>query len=137
MMKRINLRISDELYDRVNAYCAMQRIDNMSEFFRQAAVTKITPDVGDETLVFESLKSVHKKMHSLERQQEIFFNFFCTYFKLFLALHGELPSDQKAPATRSAMDRFEKIYTEFKNGLRQDPSMFESLLADYFEDRND
>ena len=137
MKKRVDLRVSQELYDRIDAYCRMKKIDNLSEFFRQAAVSKITPDVSDEELVFQSLKSVHNKMHSIEMQQNLFFNFFCTYFRLFLALHGELPAEQKVPATKAAMERFNNIFMDFKKNIQQDPSMFESLLADYYEEKND
>lgn len=132
----ITVRISPELHKRINAFCQMKKINNQSEFFRQAAVRLITPDVSDELLVFESLKDLHNKMRALESQQDLFFSFFCQYMKLFLVYNPELPINEKEAAARMSFQRFEKIFQSFKESLTETPSMFESLLADQFEEMN-
>lgn len=132
----VTFRISTELHNRINAYCKMKNINNQSEFFRQAAVRLITPDASDELLVFESLKDIHNKMRGLETQQDLFFSFFCNYCKLFLVYNPELPEGEKEGAARQSYQRFDNIFDAFKTSLYDTPSLFESLLADQFEEKN-
>lgn len=133
--KIITLRIAHELDDRIDAYCKMKHIESRSDFFRLAAVDKITPDISDEVLVFESIKSVHEKVHTLSTQQDIFFSFFCFYFKHFFLYNAELPVDQQEAAALSAKDRYRCAMESFKKEIQSSNSMFESLLADFFEEK--
>jgi hypothetical protein len=131
----IHFRLSDDLKKRIEVYCTMKNISNLSEFFRVAAVRLITPDVSDEELVFESLKDLHSKMQRIEKQQDIAFSFFCSYWQMFLVYNGEIPSEEKIAATIESKERFDKIFKSFQDDLKNSPAMFESLLADYFEEQ--
>ena len=48
--------------------------------------------------------------------------------------HPEIPENLKAAASVSAQERFERAFKTYQESLKQTPSMFESLLADYFEE---
>lgn len=133
--KRRTIRISATLDNRIAVYCAMNHIENMSDFFRQAAVDKITPDVSDKALVFESLKDVHEKIHKVASQQNISFAFFCFFIKHFFLYNGELPIDQLEAAALSAKEQYKSFFEGFKKEIKTSPSLFESLLADYFEEK--
>ena len=131
----VHFRISSDLKGRIRTYCKMKKINNFADFFRTAAVRLITPDVSDEELVFESLKDLHNKMQRVEQQQDITFAFFCSYWQMYLVYNGELPQQDKIPATIESKERFDKIFKGFQANLKNTPAMFESLLADYFEEK--
>lgn len=133
--ERMAFRVSIDLSNRIKGYCKMNKNISLSEFFRQAAVDKITPDTSDEVLVFESLKDVHEKIHTLSTQQNVFFSFFCFYFKHFFLYNAEIPVEQLEAGALSAKDRYRSVMESFKKELQSSHSMFESLLADFFEEK--
>lgn len=137
MEERLRIRISRDLRRRMKAYCSQHRIENESAFIRHAITNQITPDVEDSTLVFESLRQLHDRLHSIEQQIDVFFAFFCFTVRHFLVYNAEIPAEHKEAAAASAMARYEKLFKAFQNTMKQTPSMFESLLADFVEEHND
>jgi hypothetical protein len=135
LLRDVHLRIPEEIENQIDAYCLKHGIKNKSAFIRHAISSALTPDVEDPELVFSSLKQVHEKLHTLETQQDILFNFLSFYVRNSFAYHGEIPEDLRKPAADMAIQRFNKFYKDFQNNLRNSPSMFESLLADFFEER--
>lgn len=133
----VSFKLSQDLANRIDSYCKMKRINSKSDFFRMAAINQITPDVSDENLVFESLKDLHNKMRNIESQQDVTFAFFCSFFRLFLIYNPELPIAEKEAAAISSMQRFDAVFSSFRESLKDTPSFFESLLADFFEVKND
>lgn len=135
IMQKFNFKMPPQLVKQIDAYCLKHGIKNKSAFIRHAITSALTPDVEDPELVFSSLKQVHEKLHTLETQQDILFNFLSFYVRNSFAYHGEIPEDLKKTAADTAIQRFEKFYKSFQDNLRNSPSMFESLLADFFEER--
>lgn len=134
MDKRLSVRIPEELYVRIEFFCKKKKIESISDFVKAALVKYITPDVEDELLVFESLKDVHSRLHLVMQQQDIFFNFFCFFIKHFFVYNAEVPEEHKGAAAASALQRFDEMMSDFQKGLnKNNNSMFESLLADFFE----
>ena len=131
MNENVKVRISTELKKKINAYCDQNNIENASAFIRYAITEKLTPDIEDETLVFESLKQLHDKQNSVEQKMEIFFSFFCFTVRHFLVYNAELPEQHKEAASASAVSRYNKLFKTFQNSMKNTPSMFESLLADF------
>ena len=122
-----NFKLSNELDKQIREYCKMQKIENLSEFFRRAAVKEVTPDTSDALLTFESLKDLHDKMHRLESELSVFFHFF--------VYNPEIPSANLQGAVLSAKQRYDEMLSEFKKTFADSPSIFHSMLADYFEER--
>ena len=130
-----NFKLSNELDKQIREYCKMQKIENLSEFFRRAAVKEVTPDTSDALLTFESLKDLHDKMHRLESELSVFFHLFCFYVKHFFVYNPEIPSANLQGAVLSAKQRYDEMLSEFKKTFADSPSIFHSMLADYFEER--
>jgi len=126
-------RLTKELEKEIEAYCMKHKIGSRSAFYRFAIMQTIKPDVEDPDLVFSSLKQLHDKLHTVERQQEILFSFMSFLARYFLSYHAEIPSELREAAATSAVERFEKVFKKYQESLKNTPSMFESLLADYFE----
>ena len=131
-----NFKLSNELDKQIREYCKMQKIENLSEFFRRAAVKEVTPDTSDALLTFESLKDLHDKMHRLESELSVFFHLFCFYVKHFFVYNPEIPSANLQGAVLSAKQRYDEMLSEFKKTFADSPSIFHSMLADYFEEKD-
>ena len=130
-----NFKVSYELDKKIREYCKMQKIENLSEFFRRASIKEVTPDTSDALLTFESLKDLHNKMHRLESEMSIFFHLFCFFVKHFFVYNPEIPQEYLQDAALSAKSRYEQMLSEFKKSFADSPSIFQSMLADYFEER--
>lgn len=130
-----SFKVSKEMGEEIEAFCLKHCIDSRSEFYRFAITQAIKPDVEDPELVFSSLKQLHDKMHIIERQQEILFGFIGFIAQYYLAYHSEIPEELKQASSVSAIHRYEKMFKAYQESLKSSPSMFESLLADYFEDK--
>ena len=130
-----HFRISRDLDKRISGYCKLKNISNESELLRRAIIKEITPDISDELLTFESLKDLHSKMQRLENELSIFFNFFCYFTKHFFVYNPELPPETMNTAAISAKKRYEEMFQEFQKSMQNSPSIFQSMLADYFEER--
>lgn len=128
-----SFKVAREMEKDIEVYCAKHRIESQSEFFRFAISQAIRPDIEDPELVFSSLQQLHNKMNNIERQQEILFSFLCFIARYFLVYHAEIPNEFKEASSISANQRYNKMFKAFQGSLKQSPSMFESLLADYFE----
>lgn len=133
---RFTIRVPHELDIRVREYCKLQKIENISEFYRRAAVKEVTPDTSDALLTFESLKDLHDKMHRLESELSVFFHLFCFYVKHFFVYNPEIPAANLQGAALSAKQRYDEMLVEFKKTFADSPSIFHSMLADYFEERD-
>ena len=133
---RFTIRVPNELDTRVREYCKMQKIENLSEFYRRAAVKEVTPDTSDALLTFESLKDLHDKMHRLSSELSVFFHLFCFYVKHFFVYNPEIPPANVQGAALSAKQRYDEMLSEFKKTFADSPSIFHSMLADYFEERD-
>lgn len=131
-----NFKISHELDRQIREYCKLQKIENLSEFFRRASVKEVTPDTSDALLTFESLKDLHDKMHRLESEMSVFFHLFCFYVKHFFVYNPEIPESNLQGAALSAKKRYDEMLVEFKKTFADSPSIFQSMLADYFEERD-
>ncbi len=130
-----HFRLSTKQKKEIDAYCARHNIASRSEFYRFAIAQTLKPDVEDPDLIFSSLKHLHDRMHTVVRQQEIMFSYITFLARHFLSYHAEIPEELKEAATISAVQRFEKVFSSYQNSLKNTPAMFESLLADYFEER--
>jgi Arc/MetJ-type ribon-helix-helix transcriptional regulator len=126
-------RLPQGLEKEIDAYCARHKVESRSEFYRFAISQTLRPEVEDPDLVFASLKQLHDKLNVVERQQEILFSFISFLSRYFLSYHAEIPAELKEAAGTSAMERFERVFKSYQESLKNTPSMFESLLADYFE----
>lgn len=133
---RYTVRISKDLDKKIREYCKFQKIENVSEFFRRASVKEVTPDTSDALLTFESLKDLHDKMHRLESEMSVFFHLFCFYVKHFFVYNPEIPAANLQGAALSAKQRYDEMLVEFKKTFADSPSIFQSMLADYFEERD-
>jgi len=129
-----SFKINGEMEKDIEAYCAKHRLESQSEFFRFVISQVLRPDIEDPELVFSSLQQLHNKMHTVERQQEIIFSFIGFIARYFIAHHSEIPDQLKQAASVSAVQRYEKMFKAFQQSLKESPAMFESLLADYFEE---
>jgi Arc/MetJ-type ribon-helix-helix transcriptional regulator len=134
-MSKISFKVPAELADQIDAHCLKRGIKNKSVFIRHALGAALSPEVEDPELVFSSLKQVHEKLHTLEMQQDILFNFLSFYVRNSFAYHSEIPEELKTSAADIAIQRYAKFYKSFQDNLRNSPSIFESLLADFFEER--
>jgi hypothetical protein len=119
----------------INAHCLENHIKNISDFFRYALVNTLTPDIKDKTLIFESLKQMHDKLHSIEQGQELLYKLSIAQFKNMLVYHDEIRESEKKQATVSANERFDKFMKFFSDALKEMPAMMESLLADFVEEK--
>lgn len=126
-------RLTEQQAKEIDAYCARHNVESRSEFFRYAISRTLRPEFEDPDLVFASLSQMHEKIHSIERQGDITFAYITFLFRHILSYHAEIPQEFKEAATVSAVERFDRVFKSFQNSLKQNPSMFESLLADYFE----
>ncbi len=131
---RHNLRFTVEQYQEIEDYCKRHNIDNKTTFFKYAISQTLRPDIEDPELVFSSLSQLHNTLNKVSRQQEILFSYIGFLFRNLLAYHPEIPENLKAAASVSAQERFERAFKTYQESLKQTPSMFESLLADYFEE---
>lgn len=127
-------RIAKEMEEEIEAYCAKHKIESRSEFYRYSIAQTLKPDIEDPDLVFASLKQLHDTLNNVERQQEILFSFIGFLSRYFLSYHPEIPGEMKEAAGRSAMERYERVFKSYQESLKNTPAMFESLLADYFEE---
>jgi Arc/MetJ-type ribon-helix-helix transcriptional regulator len=134
-MKKISFKLPDQLLDQIEAYCLKKGIKNKSVFVRHVLSTALSPEVEDPELIFHSLKQMHEKLHTLEMQQDILFSFLAFYVRHSFVYHSEIPEDLKKTAADTAIQRYTKFFKSFQNSLKNSPSTFESLLADYFEER--
>lgn len=133
---RFTIRVPNELDTQIREYCKIHKIENLSEFYRRAAVKEVTPDTSDALLTFESLKDLHDKMHRLESELSVFFHLFCFYVKHFFVYNPEIPPANLQGAALSAKQRYDEMLSEFKKTFADSPSIFHSMLADYFEERD-
>lgn len=134
----ITTRISKKESNLIKEFCLRHHLKDRSSFIRYAITEVLTPDVEDKTLVFESLKQVHDKLHAVESQQDILFSFLCYFIRHFLIYNPEIPAEQKESAARSAAARYDKFFKSYQKSLIKDSSsMFESLLADFVEETDD
>lgn len=129
-----NFKLPRELELEIKSYCAKNKIENLSEFYRYAINQTVKPDVEDNELVFSSLKQLHDKIQIVIQQQEILFSYMSHLARYFLSYEPEIPNEMKISAAESATTRFDKTFESFKNSIKNSPSMFQSLLADYFEE---
>ncbi len=127
-------RIDEAQNKEIDAYCARHRIESRSEFYRFAIAQALRPEIEDPDLVFASLKHLHDSMHTVSRQQEVLFSYITFLARHFLAYHAEIPQELREAASISAVERFEKVFKSYQASLKTTPAMFESLLADYFEE---
>ena len=128
-------RLTREQEKEIESYCARHKIESKSEFYRFAISQTLKPDVEDPDLVFSSLKQLHDTLNTVARQQEILFSFTGYLARYFLSYHAEIPQELKNSAAISAMERYEKLFKSYQESLKNTPSMFESLLADFFEEQ--
>jgi predicted DNA-binding protein len=133
-MEKTSIKIPSQLADQLNAYCLKHGIKNKSVFIRHAISAALSPDVEDPELVFGSLKQVHEKLRNLETQQDILFNFLAFYVRNFFAYQNEIPEELRKTAADGAIQRYNRFFKSFQDNLRNSPSMFESLLADFYEE---
>ena len=133
---RFTIRVPNELDTQIREYCKIHKIENLSEFYRRAAVKEVTPDTSDALLTFESLKDLHDKMHRLESELSVFFHLFCFYVKHFFVYNPEIPPANLQGAALSAKQRYDEMFSEFKKTFADSPSIFHSMLADYFEEKD-
>ena len=133
---RFTIRVPNELDTQIREYCKIHKIENLSEFYRRAAVKEVTPDTSDALLTFESLKDLHDKMHRLSSELSVFFHLFCFYVKHFFVYNPEIPPANVQGAALSAKQRYDEMLSEFKKTFADSPSIFHSMLADYFEERD-
>jgi hypothetical protein len=129
-----SVKTTIEFEKQIDAYCARHNIQDRASFYRFAASQLLKPDVEDPELVFSSLKHLHDTLHKISRQQEILFSFTGFFFRNLLAYHPEIPNEVKDAAVKSAYDRYERAFKSYQDNLKNTPAMFESLLADYFEE---
>lgn len=129
-----SFRLSHEQKKEIDAYCAKHHIESRTEFYRFAIAQALRPDIEDPDLIFSSLKHLHDTMNTVSRQQEILFSYITFLARHFLSYHAEIPQEFKEAASISAVERFERVFKSYKASLKTSPAMFESLLADYFEE---
>ncbi|MCD1654431.1 ribbon-helix-helix domain-containing protein [Treponema zuelzerae] len=127
-------RLSREQKKEIDAYCARHRIESRSEFYRFAISQALRPEIEDPDLIFASLKHLHDTMNTVARQQEVLFSYITFLARHFLSYHAEIPNELKEAASISAVERFERVFKSYQASLKNSPSMFESLLADFFEE---
>jgi hypothetical protein len=127
-------RISDQQITEIDAYCARHHIESRSEFFRFAIGQTLRPETEDPDLIFASLKHLHDTMTTVSRQQEVLFSYITFLARHMLSYHAEIPAELKEAASISAVERFERVFKSYQASLKNSPAMFESLLADFFEE---
>ena len=127
-------RLSREQKKEIDAYCARHRIESRSEFYRFAISQALRPEIEDPDLIFASLKHLHDTMNTVSRQQEVLFSYITFLARHFLSYHAEIPNELKEAASISAVERFERVFKSYQASLKNSPAMFESLLADFFEE---
>ena len=66
----------------------------------------------------------------------VFFHLFCFYVKHFFVYNPEIPAANLQGAALSAKQRYDEMLVEFKKTFADSPSIFQSMLADYFEERD-
>lgn len=132
---RHRFRLTRDQEKEIESYCARHKIENLSEFYRFAIAQTLRPEVEDPDLVFSSLRQLHDTLNTVARQQEILFSFTGYLARYFLSYHAEIPQELKNSASISAMERYEKLFKSYQESLKNTPSMFESLLADFFEEQ--
>jgi metal-responsive CopG/Arc/MetJ family transcriptional regulator len=129
-----SFRLQDEQIKEIDAYCAKHRIESRSEFYKFAIGQALRPEIEDPDLIFSSLKHLHDTLNKVYRQQEILFSYITFLARHFLSYHAEIPQEYKESASISAVERFERVFKSYQASLKKSPAMFESLLADFFEE---
>ena len=127
-------RLTIQQAKEIDAYCARHRVESRSEFFRFAISQALRPEIEDPDLIFASLKHLHDTMNTVSRQQEVLFSYITFLARHFLSYHAEIPNELKEAASISAVERFERVFKSYQASLKNSPAMFESLLADFFEE---
>lgn len=130
----VSFKVSREMQKDIEAYCLKHRIECKSEFIRFAVAQVLRPEIEDSDLVFSSLQQLHNKLHGVERQQDVLFSYLNYLAQHFLVYHPEIPGEYKQAAATSAIERYSKMFRAFENQLKETPSMFKSLLADFVGD---
>jgi hypothetical protein len=120
--------------NKIEAFVLQNNMENEACFIRYALNKVLVPDVEDKELVFESLSQLHEKIRLVEEQQEIIFKFLNFQHRNLLAYLPEIPQELRGSAALSAKTRHGRFFDGFQEELKKSPPLFESLLADYFEE---
>lgn len=126
------LSFTQEMDFRIKEYCLSNNIESESEFVRYAINSFFEAKIKDDNLLLGAVKSLDAKIKNIERVNQIIFKLVLKTNENNLHYHAELDDNVKLAAHRSAKARNEKFFNAFREELKEDSSMFESLLHDYF-----
>jgi len=119
----------------MSSYCRDKGIESESELVRQAIAKYIYADYEDETLKLQGIKQLQEKITELRDMINIIFSFLLKMNVGLIAYFPELPSQTKEAALTSAENRHEKLFNNFLESLKNDPSFFERILHKYYSER--
>ncbi|GHU79566.1 hypothetical protein FACS189462_5280 [Spirochaetia bacterium] len=131
----IKTRISNDMGDKIKAYCLENHIKNNSVFFRFAIAKTLQFEIEDKDLVFESLQQLHGKIQKVLESEEIIYKHSRHFVKNWFAYHPEIDRENIESAAISAKQRDDKYFAGFKKSLQYSLPMFESIASDLVEEK--
>lgn len=112
-------------------YCREHGIKSESEFIRQAVVSYMDRDHGDDTLKLSSLKVIRDDLSQAIDTLKITFSYLHNMHGNILAYLPEIPGNFKDTAYSSGRQRLDRFFDWFQDRLKDDPSFFEKILHKY------
>lgn len=107
-----------------------------SEIVREALSLYFSKGVNDKDLIYAAINDGKRKIEYIDKKIESFFNlWFFSLTTIFSAL-PDISSKSEAEQnliTKTAIKRKNAMFTAFKKTIKEQPSLFQSLFADYVE----
>lgn len=132
--KKKLITLTRKLEDDMSSYCRDKGIESESELIRQAVTKYIYADFEDETLKLQGLKYIKEDIVELHDMINVIFSYLIKMNIGLIAYFPELPNETKAAALASAENRHEKLFNNFMESLKNEPSFFERILHKYYSE---
>ena len=122
--KNFLLTRTAKLESDMRSYCRDKGIESESELVRQAISKYIYADYEDETLKLQGLKYIKEDIIELHDMINVIFSYLIKMNIGLIAYFPELPNETKEAAFLSATNRHEKLFNNFMESLKNEPSFF-------------
>lgn len=129
----LTVRVPEDLKNLIDTR-ALQDYKENSELIREALNFYLRKDITRESIIQATLQDLRSQIAMLDKKIEVMNRLFVFWLPYFFATSPELPSGEEGTyLIKKANKRAEVMISGFKKDLQKDPIFFETLLADFFE----
>ncbi len=138
-LKKINIRLEENNLELLKEIAKQER-RSLSAITREAIQIYLSNSITDKDLIYAALNDSKRKIEFMDKKLEIYFSF---WHYALASIFAGLPdlsnySEQERKAiTKKARKRVNNLTTAFEQSIQEQPSLFQTLLADFIEQGNE